>query len=489
MTHSHTDIVIACCRDEEDIIGDFISFYLDMGFDHICLIENGSNDRTLHQILNHYQKERVHLISDPLAGYDKKLLTYYNHFAPLATRWVFFIDVDEFIHFPQGFKAFADELNEDVTVLRLPVVEMLPDFSAQGNRPPLLSTRREAEFQRDSKVVWKQGKVEKIYCGKHRVERDPYVEYDQSDVYIRHYHTRSRQQFNNKLHNRIETHLAITLEEGAALSAFDASVADKWIADSKRLLEPEGWECEVNRIDNTPSVEDRVMWEWYSSYIINEISRSLSPVIRIELNSTFYYCFSVRSYLAHEGHTAGEHLVLLHAPQLSSLTLAPDALSDLENVLLRIHSECLFGDVFMSSHCDCAQQLEVSLQQIKDWGQGILFYLRQEGRGIGLFNKIRTMAVEHSDSFHRNEILGMPGDSRDYSLVSQVLRYLGVRQVQLISGNPAKLQSLHQNGITATLAPMTLQENLSLTAKSEIESKILRGYTYLGMNQDEGNLT
>ena len=485
MTHSHSDIVIACCRDEEEIISEFISFYLDMGFDYVCLIDNGSKDRTLYQILHHPQIERVQVISDPRPGYDKRLLTYYNHFAPLATRWVFFIDVDEFIHFPHGVKKFAQELGDDINVLRLPVAEMLPDFSLTGNRPPLLCTSREAKFQRESKVVWKQGDVEKIYCGKHEVERQPYNEHQPSDIFIRHYHTRSRQQFNNKLRNRIETHLSITASEAASLSAFTQSSADQWIADSKRLLEPGGWECEVSRIEHTPKIEDRVMYDWYNAYINSETFRSFSPTIKIELNSTPYYCFSVRSYLSYEGHTAGEHLVLFHAPALDSFTLAPDSLADFQDIPLRIHSECLFGDVFKSNHCDCSHQLEDSLQLIKEFGKGIIFYLRQEGRGIGLANKIRSMAVAHNDSFYRNEVLGMPGDGRDYSLVAQVLRYLGIRQVQLISGNPAKLQSLHQNGIDVTLAPMTLQENLSGAARSEIQSKIQRGYRYLGSNQEK----
>lgn len=476
MSKSQTDIVIACCRDEEDIISEFISFYFDMGFDYVCLIDNGSKDRTLDQILCHPQKKRIQLTSDPRVGYDKRLLTYHNYFASLATRWIFFIDTDEFIHFPHGFKTFADGLDEEITVLQLQVVEMLPDFS---NCNPLLSRRREASFQRESKVVWKQGNIEKIYCGKHRVERHPYVAHLPTDTFIRHYYARSRRQFHSKLLNRIETHLSITPAEQNALSAFEPAVAEQWIGESKRLLEPDGWEHEVNRIEHTPWVEDLVMYDWYTNYINNEISNFFSPVIRIEMNSVHYFCFSIRSYLPGEGHTASEHLVLIHAPARSTLTIAPDVLADFQNVPLRIHSECLFGDVFSSNHCDCAQQLADSLQQIEKSGGGILFYLRQEGRGIGLFDKIRTLTVNHSDSFHRNEVLGLPADGRNYSMVARVLHYLGIRHIQLMSGNPTKLQSLRQQGISATLAPPTIQYTLSDAARSELQSKIQRGYRYL----------
>lgn len=217
----------------------------------------------------------------------------------------------------------------------------------------------------------------------------------------------------------------------------------------------------------------------------NEISSLFSPVIKLELNSTYYFCFSVGIYLSHEGHTANEHLVLIHSPEISNFTLGPNAFADFQNVPLRIHSECLFGDVFGSNHCDCAQQLEVSLQQFKKLGKGILFYLRQEGRGIGLLNKIRSMAVPDDDSFRRNEIIGLPGDARDYSLVAQVLNYLGISQVQLLSGNPSKFESLRQNGIAVTRSPMSIQENITDAAWNEIQSKLQRGYHYLKSHSKE----
>ena len=480
------DIVIARCQDDEYIVNEFISFYLDMGFDFVCLIDNGSQDCTALQILRHPLKERVRLISDPNLGSDQRLLACYNYFIPLATRWIFLIDVDEFIHFPRGFKAFAETLGEDIAVLQLPVAEMLPNIRGYGNSTPLLSTRREVKFQRELKVVWKQGSMEKICYGKHPIDRSPNNAYKYSEIFIRHYSKRLYWQFRKRLLNRIGTHKQRAQEEQTSFLESPLSAAEKWNSDSRWLIDLEGWKSELDQTVNTPWIEDRVMHEWYSNYYANNLSHSFSPVIRLEFNSTLYYCFSIHSYLRREGHTAAEHLVLIYAPNLSALTLAPGVLENMQEVPLRIHSECLFGDVFVSDHCDCAHQLANSLQLIRNFGKGILFYLRQEGRGVGLSNKIRSLTIPQSDSFKRNEILGMPGDSRDYSLVAQVLHYLGIRRVQLISGNPAKLTSLQYNGIAATIIPMTIQAKLSKAARWELKSKIRRGYRYLINNQDEG---
>src|SRR5665213_3193436 len=88
------DIVIACCRDEEDLIADFIDFYLDAGFDEICFVDNGSQDRTVERIFAHPRRDRLRLIVDTRLGYDGRLLEYYRHFAASADGWVFFIDVE-----------------------------------------------------------------------------------------------------------------------------------------------------------------------------------------------------------------------------------------------------------------------------------------------------------------------------------------------------------------------------------------------------------
>jgi GTP cyclohydrolase II len=118
--------------------------------------------------------------------------------------------------------------------------------------------------------------------------------------------------------------------------------------------------------------------------------------------------------------------------------------------LIRLHSECLTGDVFGSSKCDCGEQLDAALQRIQDDGCGILLYLRQEGRGIGLVNKIKAYALQETglDTVDANRALGLPDDMRDYTLAMQILAYLGVTQVRVLTNNPTKIGALEDHGIS-----------------------------------------
>jgi len=117
--------------------------------------------------------------------------------------------------------------------------------------------------------------------------------------------------------------------------------------------------------------------------------------------------------------------------------------------LVRVHSQCLTGDVFTSERCDCRAQLEFSLKQIAKEPSGVLLYLPQEGRGIGLINKLRAYELQDAglDTVQANSKLGFAADSRDYEFAAEALKALGVRELRLLSNNPDKVEQLESAGL------------------------------------------
>jgi len=130
------------------------------------------------------------------------------------------------------------------------------------------------------------------------------------------------------------------------------------------------------------------------------------------------------------------------------IALSMGNVADGEPVLLRIHSECLTGDALFSRRCDCGPQLEAAMRRIAGEGRGVILYLRQEGRGIGLINKIKAYHLQDSgaDTVEANEQLGFGADIRDYSVCKSMLRHLGVNRIRLMTNNPRKMQALEAMG-------------------------------------------
>src|SRR5215468_8958652 len=160
----------------------------------------------------------------------------------------------------------------------------------------------------------------------------------------------------------------------------------------------------------------------------------------------------------------------------SVVALVMGTLGGDDAALLRIHSQCLTGDVFRSGRCDCGDQLHFALETIADRGVGILIYQLQEGRGIGLMNKLLAYELQDSghDTVEANQHLGFEADQRNYDLCADVLRSLGVARVRLMSNNPQKIEALEHAGIRVVervpieITPSDSTKNYLKTKKAKL---------------------
>ena len=159
-------------------------------------------------------------------------------------------------------------------------------------------------------------------------------------------------------------------------------------------------------------------------------------------------------------------------PQDEAIALVRGRLGGKAAPLVRVHSQCLTGDVLGSLRCDCRAQLELSLKKIGKAGSGILLYLPQEGRGIGLMNKLRAYELQDGgmDTVEANESLGFAADSRDYDFSAEILKKLGATKIRLLSNNPEKVRQLEEAGIRVAQR-VPCQPRISKTSRAYLQTK------------------
>ena len=159
-------------------------------------------------------------------------------------------------------------------------------------------------------------------------------------------------------------------------------------------------------------------------------------------------------------------------PQEEAVALVRGNLNGKSAPLVRVHSQCLTGDVLTSLRCDCRAQLELSMKKIGQASSGILLYLPQEGRGIGLMNKLRAYELQDGgmDTVEANETLGFAADARDYNFSAQILKNLGATKIRLLSNNPEKVRQLESSGIRV-IERVPCQPRVSKISRGYLKTK------------------
>jgi glycosyltransferase involved in cell wall biosynthesis len=262
------DAVMACCKDEEDIIETFVRFYLAAGFDFVHIIDNGSTDRTA-DILAHLVDEglSVSITFDDYLGYDRILTKWFHAIGErFSPRWLFFLDCDEFILFPDTAKVYLDRLSPKVNRLRLRIKEVYPQVDERElDSHFLLSDRLQEGFDIVTKDVTIFAPSTQVRGGKHLIDNPNPHTSEIDDIFIRHYKYRTPTQAERKERNQVAAELTHSDENIRKCSAFDFKHTKEWILNRRRALLLQEWR--TNFSPSKPFVRDDTMAKWAQTFL------------------------------------------------------------------------------------------------------------------------------------------------------------------------------------------------------------------------------
>jgi glycosyltransferase involved in cell wall biosynthesis len=262
------DIVMTCCRDEEDVIETFIRFYLEAGFDAVHIIDNGSHDRTP-DIVESLIAEglAVTFEVDDRVGYERYLTTWFRTIGErLLARWLFFLDCDEFILFPCPAKQYLDRLPEGTNRLRVQQKEVYPSPSsavASGKGDFLLSRRIERHFNDTTKDYVRFHPEARVYGGKHRIDIPGPRTVRATDIFIRHYKYRTPEQAAQKERNRCTVQRIYSDPDLTSISAFGLERARDWIEYCRAAAARNEWRSSFD----ADAAEDHEMADWAVAFL------------------------------------------------------------------------------------------------------------------------------------------------------------------------------------------------------------------------------
>jgi glycosyltransferase involved in cell wall biosynthesis len=259
-----SDAVLTCCRDEEDIIATFVLFYLDLGFDAVHVVDNGSTDRTVEVVRKIIAAGLpVTLQVDNRLGYERHLTEWFHAAGErLTSRWLFFLDCDEFILLPQHARTWLDALPPEVNHLTIRQRELYPAPEDAGHF--LLSRRMELAFNDTTKDVVRFHPDARVYGGKHRIDIPNPRPLCVTDAFIRHYKYRNASQARQKEQNRLAAKRVYSEADLALISATGIAPAREWIEHCERAAVEERWRHSFHPAE---SVEDHAMAGWAVSFL------------------------------------------------------------------------------------------------------------------------------------------------------------------------------------------------------------------------------